>query len=82
LLQRETVKHPSCFVAVKRAIELQLVEKDPLAGDDVGVPRRRHNVPSVIAEESMVLHGHNIEPVRILERRTQHRIGEYLLTKA
>jgi hypothetical protein len=42
LLLREIAKHPSCFVAVERAIGLQLVAKDPLAGDDVGVPRRRH----------------------------------------
>jgi hypothetical protein len=40
LLLRETAKHPVCFLAVKRAIRLHLVVKDPLAGDDVGVPRR------------------------------------------
>jgi hypothetical protein len=30
LLLREAVKHPACFVAVERAIGLQLVVKDPL----------------------------------------------------
>jgi hypothetical protein len=50
LLLRETAKHPACFVAVEGAIGLQLVAKDPLAGDDVGVPRRRNEIPSVVAE--------------------------------
>ena len=70
LLLRETAKHPACFVAVKRAIGLELVAEDPLAGDDVGVSRRRHEIPSVVAEESAVLRGHSIEPVRILESST------------
>jgi hypothetical protein len=70
LLLRETAKHPTCFVAVERAIELQLVAKDPLPGNDVGVPRRRHEIPSVVAEESTILLGHSLEPVGILERHT------------
>jgi hypothetical protein len=70
LLLRETAKHPVCFVAVEGAIGLHFVVKDPLAGDDVGVPRRRHEIPSVIAKESMILLGHSLEPVGILERHT------------
>jgi hypothetical protein len=70
LLLREAAKHPACFVAVERAIGLQLVAKDPLAGDDVGIPRRRHKIPSVVAEENMILLSHSLEPVGILERRT------------
>jgi hypothetical protein len=70
LIPRETVKHPACFVAVERAIGLQLVAKDPLAGDDVGVPRRRHEIPSVVAKESMILLGHILELFGIRERRT------------
>jgi hypothetical protein len=54
LLLRETAKHPACFVAVEGAIGLQLVAKYPLVGDDVGVPRRRHEIPSVVAEESTI----------------------------
>jgi hypothetical protein len=69
-LLRETVKHPACFVAVERAIMLQLVVKDPLAEDNVGIMRRRHKIPSVIAEESMILLGHSLKPVGILERHT------------
>jgi hypothetical protein len=52
LLLRETVKHPTYFVAVERAIGLQLVAKD--AGDEVGVPRRRHEIPSVVTKESTI----------------------------
>jgi hypothetical protein len=70
LLLREAAKHPTCFVAVEGAIGLQLVAKDPLARDDVGVPRRRHEIPSVVAEDSTILLGHSLEPVGILERRT------------
>jgi hypothetical protein len=70
LLLRETAKHPTCFVVVERAIGLQLVAKDPLARDDVGFPRRRHKIPSVMAKESMILLGHSLEPVGILECRT------------
>jgi hypothetical protein len=55
LLLREAAKHPTCFVAVERAIRLQLVVKDPLARDDIGFPRRRHEIPSVVAEESTIL---------------------------
>jgi hypothetical protein len=46
------------------------VAKDPLARDDIGVPRRRHEIPSIVAEESMILLSHSLEPVGILERRT------------
>jgi hypothetical protein len=70
LLLRETAKHPACFVAVERAIGLQLVAKDPLARDDVGLLRRRHEIPSIITEESTILLGHSLEPVGILECRT------------
>jgi hypothetical protein len=70
LLLGETPKHPTCFVAVEGAIGLQLMAKDPLARDDVGIPWRRHEIPSVVAEESTILLGHSLEPVGILERRT------------
>jgi hypothetical protein len=70
LLLRGTAKHAACFVVVERVIRLQLVAKDPHAGDDVGIPRRRHKIPSVVAEESTILLGHSLEPVGILERRT------------
>jgi hypothetical protein len=46
------------------------VAKDPLAGDDVGIPRRRHEISSVVTEERTILLGHSLEPVGILERRT------------
>jgi hypothetical protein len=38
------------FVVVERDVGLQLVVKDPLAKDDVGIPRRRHEVPSFVVE--------------------------------
>jgi hypothetical protein len=80
LLLREAAKHPTCFVAVEGAIGLQLVAKDPLAGDDVGIPRRRHEIPSVIAEESTILLGHSLNQLGSLSAaRAEEGTGEYLL---
>jgi hypothetical protein len=70
LLLGEATKHPTRFVEVGGAVRLELVAKDTLARHDVGVPRRRYETPSVVAEESAVLRGHKIEPVGILESRT------------
>jgi hypothetical protein len=70
LLLGETMKHLACFVAIEGSIGLQLVVKDPLVGDDVRVPRRRNKVPSVIAEESVEIRDHSIEPIGILEHNT------------
>ena len=69
-LLRETSKHPMSFIAIEGAIGLELVAKNPLAGDVVSIPRRRHKIPSVVAEESAVLRSHSIEPVGILESCT------------
>jgi hypothetical protein len=66
LLLTDTSKLSTCFVAVERAIRLQLVAKDPPTGDDVGILRRRHKIPSVIAEKSVIHLGHSLEPVGIL----------------
>jgi hypothetical protein len=44
--------------------------KDPLPRNDVGFLRRRHEIPSVVAEESTILLGHSLEPVGILECST------------
>jgi hypothetical protein len=68
LLLGEATKQPTCFVAVEGAIGLEVVAKDPLGGDDVSVPRWRHEIPSVVAEKSAVLRGHGIESVGILKR--------------
>jgi hypothetical protein len=50
----------------------------------VPLPRRRHEIPSVIAEKSTILLGHSLELVGILERRAfaEEGTGEYLLKEA
>jgi hypothetical protein len=60
LLLRETMKHPACFVAIERAIELQLVAKEPFAKENVGILRtslvsllRRARYSSVIASSQL-----------------------------
>ena len=67
---REAAAYPTSFIAIEGAIGLELVAKNPLAGDDVSIPRRRHKIPSVVAEESAVLRSHSIEPVGILDSGT------------
>ena len=44
----ETAKHPPCFIAVKRAIRLELMTKNPLAGDEVDARGARHQSPGVV----------------------------------
>jgi hypothetical protein len=39
LLLKEASEYPTCFLAVKRAIELEFVANDPLVGHDIGVSR-------------------------------------------
>jgi hypothetical protein len=42
------MEHPTSLVPVQRAIHLELVLEDPLAGDDVGPRRSRNQVPRVV----------------------------------
>jgi hypothetical protein len=64
---RETAQDPTGFIAVKRTIRLELVPKNPFAGDDVGVGGREHKSPRVVGEKSAVLISHGHEPVWVFE---------------
>jgi hypothetical protein len=58
------------------------VVKDPLARDDVGVPRRRHEIPSVVAKESTILPVIASSQLGSLSAaRAEEGTGEYLLTE-
>jgi hypothetical protein len=54
----EAPKDPAGLVAVEGAIQSQLVAKEPLAGDHIGVGWTWHQVPSVVGQQGRVLlHG-------------------------
>jgi hypothetical protein len=54
----EAPKDPAGLVAVEGAIRSQLVAKQPLVGDPIGVGWTRHQVPGVVGQQGRVLlHG-------------------------
>jgi hypothetical protein len=61
----EAAKDPTSFVAVKRAIRLELVMKNPLASDEVDTRRARHQGPGVIVLQSVKLGLHSLTPGRV-----------------
>jgi hypothetical protein len=64
----EPTKDPTSFVVVKRAIGLELVTKNPLAGDEVDARRVRHQGPGVIVLQSIKLGLHSLTPGQVRER--------------
>jgi hypothetical protein len=64
---RETAQDPTGFIAVKRTIRLELVPKNPFAGDDVGVGGREHKISRVVGEKTAILISHGRELVRVFE---------------
>ena len=67
----KATKNPACLVPLKGAIELKLVLENPLASDDVGLRRSRHEVPSVILQESTVFFFHSRSPIGVSESATK-----------
>ena len=61
----ETAKHPPCFIAVKRAIRLELMTKNPLAGDKVDAGRARHQGLGVVCLQGVELGLHSKTPGQI-----------------
>lgn len=70
MLLGETTQHPACFVAVEAAVGFELVTKDPLAGDNVGVGGGTHKIPRVVGEKGTILVSHSRQPVRVFESTT------------
>jgi hypothetical protein len=62
----EPSEDPTNLVPVKRASHLELVLKDPLAGDDIGPRRLRSHVPHVVGQQGLVLL-HSTMPVGVRE---------------
>jgi hypothetical protein len=57
------------LVSIKRAIRLELVLEDPLAGDDIGPRRPRNQVPRAVRQQGLVLL-YSATPVGVRERAT------------
>jgi hypothetical protein len=67
----EPLEYPTSLVSVKRAICLELMFENPLAGDDISPRRPRNQVPRVVGQQGLVL----------LHNSTQWRSTSALRTK-
>jgi hypothetical protein len=65
----EPSEDPTSLVPVKKAIHLELVLEDPLAGDDIGPKRPRNQVPHAVRQQGLILL-HSTTPVGVSERAT------------
>jgi hypothetical protein len=63
----EAAENPACLASSQGAIGVELVTKDPLAGDHVGARRARHERLGAVVDEGLVLIGHSSAPERILK---------------
>jgi hypothetical protein len=48
----EPPKDPTSFIPIKRAIRLEFVLEDLLAGDDIGPRRSRNQVPCAVRQQA------------------------------
>jgi hypothetical protein len=62
----EASEDPMSLVLIKRAIRLELMLEDSIAGDDIGPKRLRNQVPRAVRQQDLVLH--SATPVGIHER--------------
>jgi hypothetical protein len=63
----EPPNDPTSFVPVKRAIHLELVLEDPLAGDDISPRRSRNQAPRAVRQQGLVLLLNSVTPVGVRE---------------
>jgi hypothetical protein len=61
----EAAKNPTSLVPVQGAIRIELVLKNPLAGDDVGANRTRDKISCVFGDQGSKLFFHDAMPVQI-----------------
>ena len=60
--------YPTCFVAGKSTIGVKLLEKHPLARDNVGVGRARNKLLGIIFSKGQKFFLHSYSPIRIEKR--------------
>jgi hypothetical protein len=66
----EAPEDPTSIVPINRAIRLELMLEDSLAGDDIGPRRLRNQVPRVVRQQGLVLL-HSATPVGVRARYGQ-----------
>jgi hypothetical protein len=69
---REATKNLTSHVALKRSASVDLVV---LAGDNVGLGRRVHEVPRVVGYEGNILDLHDVEPIGFPQRHPNRSRG-------
>lgn len=62
----KSTEYPTSLVPRERAVGVELVAKNPLAGDDVGFRRTRNKTPRVVGGEGAKLVEHSSTPIWIL----------------
>jgi hypothetical protein len=72
-----TTNNPARLAPSKGAVGVELMPKDPFTGDDVGSRRARHERPSAVVDEGLVLSSHSGTPERVLESLPSR--GRYLV---
>jgi hypothetical protein len=66
----EAMKDPMSLVLLQGVIRVELVLKDPFAGDDVGTNKTRDKIPSVVGDQSIIFFMHGTTPGRVGEGGT------------
>jgi hypothetical protein len=61
----EAVKNPTSLVPFQRVVEIKLVLKNPLTGDDVGANGARDKIPGVVNDQCSKFFFHGAAPIRI-----------------
>jgi hypothetical protein len=74
-MRGEVAENPAHLAPSQGAVGVELVMKDPLAGDHVGAGQARHERPGAVVDEGLVLIGHSSTPERILKSLARH--GRY-----
>jgi hypothetical protein len=66
----EAQKDLMILVPIKRAIRLELVLEDPLAGDDIGPRRSRNQDSCAVGQQGLIHLLHSVMPVEAREHAT------------
>jgi hypothetical protein len=59
------VKNPESLVPFQGAVEIKLVLKNPLVGDDIGAHGARDKIPGVISDQGSKFFFHGTTPIWI-----------------
>jgi hypothetical protein len=63
----EAMNDPGSLVPLQRAVEVELMLKNPFAGDDIIANGARDKIPGVVGDQGIKLFFHDVAPIRIDE---------------